>query len=250
VREYIYSISGFKSVNIICEAENKGLANSVISGVTTVLKTYDEVIVVEDDLLVSSNFLQFMNQALNYYKNNEKILSISGYTYPLKPRIGDDIYFTRRACSTGWATWIDKWINVDWKVEDFNSFKKNRTAQRRFNRMGSDLTHQLYKQMNHKVDSWAIRWYYHQFKNHLYTVYPTASKIKVFGFDEYATHTKLIWNRFDTDLDESGNTQFGFEREVQLDPFYIKQFVARYSISKRIFYKIMDLIAYTGFLHN
>jgi hypothetical protein len=248
VREYIHSIEGFKSVNITCAPVNKGLANSIINGVTSVLNTHGKVIVVEDDLLVSNNFLQFMNQALEYYKNNEKVLSISGFTYPIKKRIGDDIYLTRRICSTGWATWVDKWLKVDWEIQDFTSFMQNRTEQRRFNRMGSDLTGLLYKQMQGKVDSWAIRWCYHQFKNDLHTVYPTVSKVKIFGLDEMATHTNLKWNRYETVLDESGNIQFNFTNEVQLDPFYVKQFVDRYSISKRAKYKIMNYITSAGFL--
>jgi len=248
VREYIYSIDGFKSVNITCAPVNKGLANSVISGVTSVLNTYGKVIVVEDDLLLSNNFLQFMNQALDYYENNQKILSIAGFTYPIKNKTGDDVYFTRRACSTGWGTWIDKWLKIDWKVQDFNSFTQSRSEQRKFNQMGSDMTGLLNKQMKGKVDSWAIRWCYHQFKNDLYTVYPTISKVKIFGLDEFATHTNLKWNRYETTLDESGKVQFSFKSDVQLDSFYIKQFVDRYSISTRAKYKIMNYFTSAGFL--
>lgn len=248
VREYIYSIGGFKSINIQCAPSNKGLANSIINGVTSVLKSYDKVIVVEDDLLVSCNFLQFMNQALDFYNNNEKILSIGGFTGPLKRGADDDVYFTQRACSQGWGTWSDKWLKIDWNIRDFNSFIKNRTEQRRFNRMGSDLTGLLYKQMKGKVDSWAIRWCYHQFKNGLYTVYPTVSKVKIFGLDEFATHNSFKWDRLKTTLDESGNVQFNFKTNVQLEPFYMKQFVARYSISRRVTYKIMDYIKSIGFL--
>jgi hypothetical protein len=248
VRDYIHSIKGFKSVDITCAPVNKGLANSVINGVTRVLKSYDKVIVVEDDLLVSSNFLPFMNQALDYYKNNERILSIAGYTDPIKSRTGDDIYFTQRACSEGWATWSDKWLTIDWNVQDFESFKKSRIEQRRFNRMGSDMTGLLCKQMKGKVDSWAIRYCYHQFKNDLYTVYPTVSKVKIFGLDEFATHNGLKWNRFKTVLDESRNVQLNFKNNVQPDPFYTNQFVERFSIRKRAVYKVMDYIKSAGLL--
>jgi len=248
VREYIYSIEGFKSVNIKCAPVNKGLANSVISGVTSVLETYGKVIVVEDDLLVSSNFLQFMNQSLEYYKNNEKILSIAGFTYPIKRRTCDDIYFTGRAGSTGWATWSNRWLDIDWDIKDFNLFKNSKADQRKFNRMGSDMSGMLNKQMQGKINSWAIRWCYYQFKNDLLTVYPTISKVNIFGLDEFATHTNLKWNRYDTALDESGKIQFNFTNNVELDPFYVNQFVDRYSISKRTKYKIMNYITSAGFL--
>src|SRR4030095_4865023 len=115
------------------------------------------------------------------------------------------------------------------------------TKQKKFNRMGSDLTSMLYKQMKGKINSWAIRWCYHQFKNDLYTVYPTSSKVKIFGFDESATNTNnWKWSRLETVLDESQNIQFNFTNNVHLEPFYIKQFVKRYSISRRAIYKIMN----------
>lgn len=248
VRDYINSIKGFKSVNITCSTINNGLAKSIITGITNVLNIYKKVIVVEDDLLVSSNFLQFMNQALDFYENNKKVLSIGGFTYPVKKHAGDDIYFTARACSTGWATWIDRWLEVDWNVTDFDTFSKNKLEQRRFNRMGSDMSGLLYKQMEGKINSWAIRWCYYQFKHDLFTVYPTVSKVKIFGLDEFATHTNLKWNRYETTLDDSGNNKFNFLNDVKLNPFYVRQFVDRYSISKRAKYKIMNYITSAGFL--
>jgi hypothetical protein len=242
VREYIYSIKGFKSVNITCSPVNKGLANSIINGVTAVLDTYSKVIVLEDDLFVSGNFLQFMNQELEYYDNNDQVMSIAGYTLPIISRPGDDVYFTKRACSEGWATWVDKWREVDWEVRDFDSFTRSKSAQTTFNKMGSDLTQLLNKQMKQKVDSWAIRWCYHQFKKELYTVYPTISKVRIFGMDNVGTHNSQKWDRFKTVLDESESVQFNFKPEVQLDRYYIKQFVSRHSIQKRVSYKILDYI--------
>lgn len=243
VRRYINSIVGFNSVTVRCSEKNKGLAKSVIDGVSEVLKERGKVIVVEDDLLVSDNFLSFMNQALEYYNNYMEILSISGFTYPVRRQENADVYFTKRACSTGWATWKDKWTSVDWEGKAFESFKKNITQQRQFNKMGSDLAGLLFKQREGIIDSWAITWIFHQYKKNLYTVYPTTSKVKIFGLDEFATHTKLKWDRYKTVLDVSALDSFKFDSEVKLNPFYIKQFVFRFSIPKRIFNKIMDFIS-------
>ena len=111
VREYVKSISGFKSISIDESPANRGLAPSIISGVSKILEKYDRVIVVEDDLILSNNFLAWMNGALNKYKNNDQVFSISGFC-PSVIRRGEDFpfdgFFTKKAHSWGWATWKDR----------------------------------------------------------------------------------------------------------------------------------------------
>jgi len=87
VRDYISTIRGFESVSIIPSKSNKGLANSIISGVTSVLSEYDKVIVLEDDLVTSPQFLRYMNNSLDFYENDEAVISIHGYIYPVKERL-------------------------------------------------------------------------------------------------------------------------------------------------------------------
>ena len=79
VRQFLTSVNGFKSVKVFESEQNKGLANSIISGVSQIIQKYGKVIVLEDDLITSTNFLNFMNQALDYYASKEKIFSISGF---------------------------------------------------------------------------------------------------------------------------------------------------------------------------
>src|SRR5690554_840908 len=79
VREYLKTIHGFKTIKIVESETNKGLANSVIFGVSEVMEQYENVIVVEDDLIVSNNFLDYMNQALNTFQNCNNVFSVSGF---------------------------------------------------------------------------------------------------------------------------------------------------------------------------
>jgi hypothetical protein len=242
VRNYLESVNGFKSVTIKKATVNKGLANSIIDGVTEVLKSYDTVIVLEDDLIASHNFLKFMNEALNYYASVPKVFSVSGYTFDMKipPDYSYDVYFTKRSSSWGWATWKDRWNRIDWEVKDYLLFSKDRNAQRQFDKMGSDLTGMLKKQMTGKINSWAIRWCYHQFKYDLYTVFPLKSKITNIGFDRQATHTNQKYNRFTTVLDLTGQTDFNLPSQARMDSFFTKQFTAKYSLYQRIIYRIIN----------
>ena len=117
VRSYLKTVDGFKKITLINSQNNKGLAASVIGGVSRVLEEFDSVIVLEDDLVTAPNFLDFMNQAIQFYKNDERILSISGYTLDLPSLPGKrDFYFGYRASSWGWATWKDRWEKVDWEL--------------------------------------------------------------------------------------------------------------------------------------
>lgn len=169
---------------------NKGLASSIIDGVSYVLKKYEKVIVVEDDLVTSRDFLQYMNDALEYYKNDKEIGAISGFTYPLKS-LKDypfDIYFTRTGNSWGWGTWKTVWDKVDWKVSNYKKFRNSIYERWKFNNTQKGISDMLDRQMQEKIDSWAVRWDYHFFINDLMTVYPVTTKVCNIGFDETGTN--------------------------------------------------------------
>ncbi|MEX2513464.1 MAG: glycosyltransferase [Cyclobacteriaceae bacterium] len=242
VRNYIRSIKGFRSINIKESNNNKGLATSIIDGVTEVINSYGSVIVLEDDLVTSKNFLDFLNAALNFYKDSEKIISISGYTPNLKSliTIDKDYYITKRVSSLGWGTWENKWKNIDWEVSDYKSFDKDIIKQFKWFRIGSDLPRMLKRQMDGKINSWAIRWCYHQFINEMFTVYASKSKVNHIGDGEEATNAKDK-DRFHTILDKSNKRSFDFDKELALNNKIVNEFRNNYSITKRLGYKLKGL---------
>ncbi|MEO6221493.1 MAG: sugar transferase [Ginsengibacter sp.] len=242
IRKYIKVIDGFKNIYIFESTTNKGLANSIIDGVTQIINKYDKVIVLEDDLLTSPNFLAFMNQCLQHYRDDSKVFSVSGYTPFFKDVLNEDVYFIKRSSSWGWATWKDRWNQIDWKVEDYNKFKNNPSQKRAFNSMGSDLSSMLTKQMEGKMNSWAIRWVYHQFKKDLFTVYPIVSKVRNIGFGTEATHTFDFFNRYETKTDVSGKESFNLVKPY-IDKNILKRFLKNYSLFTRAKYKMLNILA-------
>jgi len=241
VREYISTIDSFKSITVYESPANKGLANSIRDGVSQVLKSHETAIVLEDDLVSSANFLNFMNEALVFYKDESKVFSIAGFSIPIKSNTKFDNYFTQRSNSTGWATWNDRWLKIDWDVSDYFDFKNNTKLRRNFNRMGSDMSGMLDRQMQGKINSWAIRWCYHQFKHDLFSAHALVSKIDNVGFTIDASNTTETYNRFQTKLDDGIKTDFLFSKDIGLDPKIIKQFTKRFSIISRIKYKVINL---------
>lgn len=235
LRSFLYSINGFNSVKLNMSKENKGLARSIIDGVTKVLNLYDSVIVVEDDLLTSSNFLQFMNQALSFYEGNSKIHSISGYTMPLRilEMINKDYYYGIRASSWGWGTWKYVWKEIDWELRDFNSFISSFKKRQDFNRGGSDMSSMLSSAFHGKISSWAIIFCFHQWKHGTVTVFPEKSKIENIGFSKTASNTKYLVPEFRTILDNSEKMNFSFDEKVKLDEKVIREFAQRFSVYVR-----------------
>ena len=185
-----------KTIHLRLSSINKGLANSIIDGVTEVIKQYKKVIVIEDDLILSPFFLDYMNGALKYYESDECIWSISAYTPPIKlPKTyKKDLYLSYRASSWGWATWKDRWDSVDWEVNSFQMVSGNKEMQRMFNRGGNDLFPMLVKQMNGEIDSWAIRWCFSQSMQNKNTVYPVSTLIYNDGADGSGTHHSIAIN--------------------------------------------------------
>lgn len=191
VREILENIEGFKKVTVIKAENNKGLANSVISGITEIINNYGKVIVLEDDLVTSPYFLKYMNEALNFYEKDMNIWSISGYTPNIKIPEGykDEVYLSLRGCSWGWATWKHQWSLVDWNIPDYNSFKQNNKQRKNFNMGGNDLSFMLDDQMAGRINSWAIRWVYSQRVHSKYTIYPVNSLVSNIGLDFSGTHS-------------------------------------------------------------
>jgi hypothetical protein len=241
VRTYVNSIVGFKHVQVYESRLNKGLATSIIDGITQVFDQFNEVIVLEDDLSTTPNFLTFMNASLQKYELEKKAFSISGYSFDLgidksaNPKF--DGYFLNRGWSWGWATWKDRWLQVDWNVSDYNIFIADRSAQKAFAQGGSDLNGMLARQMSGSLDSWAIRWFYHQFKNKGLTLYPVFSKVFNNGFDDLATHTSGSSRRYQPLLDKTFRECFFIPDTVQVNLHYQRRFARKMGIVSRIISK-------------
>jgi hypothetical protein len=190
VRDFVKQITGFKHLIIHESTTNSGLAKSVISGVSQVFESYDKAIVMEDDLLCSSDFLLFMNQALTRYTNDPLICSVTGYIYPfpIPTSYTKDVLLIPRGSSWGWGTWKDRWQQTDWEVQDFANFLESPDQKREFTKAGPDLLPMLIKQRRGLIQSWAVRWTYHHYKTGTYCLHPTKSKITHIGYDGSGTN--------------------------------------------------------------
>lgn len=187
VREYIKTINGFSKVTIIKREKNWGLANSIIDGVTKIVNEYGKIIVIEDDLVTSPYFLTFMNEALEFYKNEGKVASIHGYIYPIDGL--PDTFFIKGADCWGWATWKDKWAIFDSDGQKLLDELINRQLENEADFNGSyGYTQMLKDQIKGKNNSWAVRWYFSAFLKDMLTLYPGQSYVQNIGHGCDGTH--------------------------------------------------------------
>ncbi|MFL5763686.1 MAG: glycosyltransferase family 2 protein [Bacteroidia bacterium] len=186
VKEIVKSKDWCKRVQLIESEKNKGLAASVIDGVTAVIREHGKVIVLEDDLLTSPFFLNYMNDALNLYEEEDKVACISAYIYPVGETL-PETFFIKGADCWGWATWSRAWSTFESDGKRLMSRLKG--YEKEFDFGGTyPFTEMLEHQIEGKNDSWAIRWYASAFLEGRLCLYPGRSLVQNIGFDGSGTH--------------------------------------------------------------
>jgi len=191
VREILKNTDGFKSVEIIERKTNMGLADSIIAGVSKLVKDYGQVIVFEDDLITSPHTLTYFNDALIRYRKEEKVMHIGAYMYHLKDNTLPESFFYRAATSWGWATWDRAWKHFN---PDIDNLMAQFDAKKR-TQFSIDHTMNFWKQMQDfkrgKNNSWAIRWYASIFLQGGLTLNPAQSLVNNIGHDGTGVHSGI-----------------------------------------------------------
>ncbi len=206
VRQLIREKKWCKEVHIIESEKNKGIGNSVIDGVTEIVNKYGKIIVLEDDLVLAKGFLKYMNDALSLYENEEGVMHISGYMFPVKAKL-PETFFLNTTTSWGWATWSRSWkyfndnsivlwekISKSGKLTKFNlenSFYaddllfQNAEYEKSFSTFMADK--------NSSKWNWDICWYASVFLQNGFCLHPNKSLLRNIGHDDEGVHCKKSW---------------------------------------------------------
>ena len=185
-REYIHTVTGFKTVTIVEREKNWGLANSLIAGITDVINKYGRVIVVEDDLILSPYFLKFMNDGLEKYKDDDRVGTITGFVPPIEEKLPETLFLTYCQC-WGWATWKRAWDLLETDARPL--LKGLRFKRKKFDVGGGVCNYgNLYCQKVGLVDSWYLRYYASLFLKGKLSLYPGRSVATNEGLDGSGTH--------------------------------------------------------------
>lgn len=188
VREYLKTITGFRSVTVHHRPRNYGLSKSIIEGVTEVLSHHERIIVLEDDMVTSPYFLSYMNEALDHFADAEQVISIHGYVYPVQQAL-PEAFFLRGADCWGWATWRRGWALFNPNGHFLLNELKRLNLIKAFDFNGAySYSQMLESQIKGTNDSWAIRWYASAFLADKLTLYPGRSLVHNIGNDSSGTH--------------------------------------------------------------
>jgi hypothetical protein len=222
-------------VVVVERDRNRGLAASIIEGVTDVTGRYGRVIVLEDDLVTAKTFLRFMNDALERYADADDVASVHGYWYPVRASL-PETFFLRIPSSWGWATWARAWKLFEPDGRKSLQAIEDRGLQPAFDLDGSmAYTQMLRDQIGGLNDSWAIRWDASVFLSGKLALYPNRSLVLNIGFDGSGTHSGTS-AAYDVQLPEApvriagGPVVESIEARAALVTYYRR----RYGLARRI----------------
>ena len=194
-------VPAFKEVHVLKRSENLGLGTSIITGVTEVINKHGKAIILEDDLETSPFFLDYMNKCLGHYESRKSVFSISGLSRPHPERFYPsdypyDVYVSLTHHPTGWATWADRWEQVDWDAKAYDVMKDQPemiAALRRIEYSDWEAIEEIH---NVGKNLWSVRFALAHFVNHAVSICPIVSYINHIGWDEEATNATASsqWN--------------------------------------------------------
>ncbi len=203
VRDFLKTIEGFKRVEIV-ERETNSRTYNNRQGMRMLLDQYGKMIFLEEDVVTAPSFLEFMNQALEAYKHNHRIFSISGYCPPIKiPKdYQPDVYALRRFCAWGFGIWKDRYdlIKMTLSADEVNALLNSRKESSGFGVGGLDMLNMLRKEQDGQLDALDVKIFFRQYQLQMDTVYPVRSLTRNIGMDGTGEHTKKTTHK-DVNLD-------------------------------------------------
>ncbi|WP_053406304.1 glycosyltransferase family 2 protein [Persicobacter sp. CCB-QB2] len=217
-----FEIGGRKE--LILADQNKGLANSIIEGVSRILKSHGRIIVLEDDIVVAPGFLKFMNEALELYQNEDKVWHIGAYMPDLKRNDLPPLALVQQMQCWGWATWANRWEQFNPSSEDLLG-KFDGRLKKKFDYEGSFNFHRMLRnQLAGKRDSWAIRWYATIFLAGGLCLNPSRSITENIGQDGSGQHSFRTTN-YDVDrLDRLAVEKIPMEENKEVRQAMVKYY--------------------------
>lgn len=230
-RAYVGNVTGFRNVYRHFRPKNISTGPNFEQGIRWLCDNYDRFIVVEDDLVVSPNYLRYMLDALDFYQDEASVFSISGFCFPLnKTGYSYDTVMHTRFCCYGWASWSDRIRKVTWDKNALSRFLYESPGfKKELDKEGMDLSRILHKQITGKISTWDIQMQVQVVNNKMKVVYPVLSKGSNIGFDNESTNTFGV-DYLKTIVDDGGQRNFCFCPAGQTERSLQKQLRRPYSL--------------------
>ena len=188
--KYLKKINISKNKKIFYRNNNLGSANSILDGLNYVSSKEKNFIVLEEDLIVSNEFLYFCNTTLNLYNDIKKIWHINCWIFDNLDS-NDKFFFSSHMSCWGWASWSDRWHKLKKIRKKKIHFEINKYSKKKFDFLNAGSCLSLLLNYKGKINTWAVYWYYTIFKNNGMTITPFKTLVVNTGFDFKSTNTKI-----------------------------------------------------------
>jgi hypothetical protein len=206
-RTLVQSRAALFKAELVERPEHLGLAKSIVAGVSDLCRAYGRVIVVEDDLVLSPDFIDYMLQALDRYQDAPQVYQVSGFMFPIDLPATTDAIFLPLTTTWGWATWARAWQRFEWQPTGILDALDDPAVQRQFDLKGTyPYTAMLRDRLAGRNDSWGILWWWTVFQKRGIVLYPKESLVVNEGFDGSGVHCGNRTN--------SGNRAYSVGREM------------------------------------
>lgn len=172
---------------------NLGCKKSISSGLDWVFSHVEEAIILEDDCLPHITFFRFCEELLDYYKYNEKIMSICGSNIQFgRKRTQDSYYFSRYFFCWGWATWKRAWLKYDVTMQQWDSLRESNFLERILQDERAVKYWNKFFQLTYKSgkDTWDYQMVFTCWVNQGFNIVPNVNLVSNIGFGKEATNTQ------------------------------------------------------------
>jgi len=183
---YVLDIKGFNKVVVVKREINYGARKNIDTVRNMIFERYDRIILSEDDNEFSPNFLDYINKGLDNFENDNNVLAVCGYNFPIKmPSNFSANYYRYRGFSAwGYGTWKHKFYNVQFSIDEMISFAQNKGHINKLNQISERHYFNLATSILRKKEKYGdFTIFLKNIKRDKYCVFPVVSKVRNHGND-------------------------------------------------------------------
>ena len=186
-------------VRTLFREENLGCQKAISSAIDWFFEHEEMGMILEDDCLPSPSFFSFCSELLERYKDDTRIMMISGNNFQDGQVRGEaSYYFSGIPICWGWATWRRAWNLMDLEMAQIEDFRKPSIIDEIFIDKNIALAWRLafaYTRFK-KVDTWDYPWCYTLFVQNGLSITPNKNLVTNIGFGVESTHTTNTHSKF------------------------------------------------------
>ena len=192
VRKYILENIDWKcKVKTLFREENLGCKYAVAGAIDWFFENVERGIILEDDCLPSQSFFRFCQEMLKRYKDDKRIMHISGTNIEGQSRIKESYFISNCFNVWGWATWRRAWNKYDVEMQEWGRIDKRKFIKSlKFDLLNSVRSWRIFSlTYKNKIDTWDYQWDFVCRICKGLCIVPKKNLIANIGFGGDGTHT-------------------------------------------------------------